>query len=226
MAHWHCRDSPRWPTLPGMRATISPGQYDQLRRLRRAMSSSAGRVTFVNVPMANFLMVDGHGDAASEEFRAAVRELGDISATLRLYRQQGDGDLYDPMPLELLWWKPGEEPWEEDVSASRSWTAMVAQPACIGPELLAAVVERRHAGPTPPTRGRVRLGSLREGLCAQAACPAHANGSDVLRQVVEHARSKGYEPGGPHHEIFLADLRHRSVAAVHTILRQPIHRVA
>ncbi len=190
------------------------------------MASPAGRVAMVNVPMANFLMVDGRGDAAGEEFRAAVRELADLSAMLRLYRQEGDGDLYDPMPLELLWWKPGEEPWDEDVPAARSWTAMVAQPAGIGPDLLAAITEHRHPVAAPPGRGRVRLGSLREGLCVQAACPTHAHGGDVLLRLVEHARSKGYEPSGPHHEIFLADLRHRSVAAVRTVLRQPIHRVA
>jgi hypothetical protein len=191
------------------------------------MSAPSGRVVIVNVPMGNFLMVDGRGDAESDGFRSAVRTLTDFSAALRLYLQDGDGTLFDPMPLEILWSMPGDEVWHEALPAPWSWTAMIAQPARVTPELVAAVRERLQADLTQDPLCRVRLGSLREGLSAQTVSSRVAERSrDVHERLVAHVRSLGYEPHGPHHEIYLADLRHRAAASLRTIIRQPIHSAA
>lgn len=191
------------------------------------MAAPSGRVTVVNVPMANFLMVDGRGDAASEPFRCAVRTLADLSAAVRLYLQEGDGDLFDPMPLEIIWSVPGDELWREAMPGASSWTAMVAQPARVSPELVAAIRERLGASHEHATPCRIRLGSLREGLCVQIAARGPVlEGHRVLERLVDGARALGYAPHGPHHEIYLADLRHQDAGPLRMIVRQPIHPVA
>lgn len=191
------------------------------------MSAPSGRVVIVNVPMCNFLMVDGHDDAGSDTFRAAVRALTDLAAAMRMYMQDGDGTLFDPMPLEILWSVPGDEIWHEALPEAWTWTAMVAQPARITPELVAAVRERLQASLPPEPLSRIRLGSLREGLSAQTTSPRTSERSREVRdRLVAHCRSLGYEPHGPHHEIYLADLRHHEAAPLRTIVRQPIHPAA
>ena len=200
-----------------------PHYHDQLARLRAAMEAPRSRVAIVNVPMGNFLMVDGRGDASDEPFRAAVRAVADLSAALRLYLQDGGGTLFDPMPLELLWSSPDDEVWREAVPGAWAWTAMVAQPAGVTPELVSALRDRLEPVHGREMLCRIRLGSLREGLSAQTAYAGRADRTpEVLDRLLAHVRSHGYEPHGPHHEIFVADLRHRDVSSLRTVVRQPI----
>lgn len=202
-------------------------RHEQLARLRAAMDAPSGRVAIVNVPMGNFLMIDGSGSASDEAFRSAIRAVADLSAALRLYLQEDGGALLDPMPLELLWAVPGDEVWQQALLDERSWTAMVAQPSAVSPEMVSAIRDRLEPAHGRDLLCRIRLGSLREGLSAQTAYAGRTDRTaGVLQQLLEHIRSRGYEPHGPHHEIFVADLRHRDVASLRTVVRQPIHHAA
>jgi hypothetical protein len=196
------------------------------------MVAPAGRVVLVNVPMGTFLMIDGRGPADEEELAHAVRALIELTAALRLYLQHDADDLLDPMPIEVLWSPPDESDWRDAMPGEWSWTAMVAQPASVTPALLAAVRdspliedERLEANVRLAMR-RARLGSLREGLCAQTAYAGDAERStEVAERLLDHVRASGHEPCGPHHEIHVAELRHGDVAQVRTVVRQPIrHR--
>ena len=206
---------------------------DLLARLREVMAAPSGRVVLVNVPMGNFLMVDGTGAAGEEELASAVRALTDLSAAVRLYLQEGCDDLLDPMPVEILWSPPDDDAWHEAMPGEWSWTAMVGQPAAVTPQLVTAVRDSQLLRGEQPgdairrAMGRVRLGSLREGICAQTAYAGHAERSQsVLARLLDHVRAMGYEPHGPHHEIYVADLRHAEAAPLRTVVRQPIRRLA
>lgn len=206
---------------------------EQLARLRAVMAAPSGRVVLVNVPMGNFLMIEGAGTPDEDELAGAVRALGDLSAALRLYLQEGCDDLLDPMPVEILWSPPEESDWRDAMPGEWSWTAMIAQPAAVSPQLVTAVRESQllrteHLAPGErDAMRRARLGSLREGQCAQTAYAGHAERSEAVRdRLLDHVRSMGYEPHGPHHEIYLADLRHALVAPLRTIVRQPIRRAS
>jgi hypothetical protein len=219
-----------------MTATTAPRPQvhrEQLARLREVMTAPSGRVVLVNVPMGNFLMVDGIGPAGEEELASAVRALTDLSAAIRLYLQEGCDDLLDPMPVEILWSPPEDDAWHEALPGEWTWTAMVAQPAAVTPQLVVAVRDSqvlRGEQLEPAVRramSRVRLGSLREGICAQTAYAGHAERSQsVLERLLDHVRAMGYEPHGPHHEIYVADLRHADAAPLRTVVRQPIRRSA
>jgi hypothetical protein len=217
-----------------MGASVSPirsTSAGQLDRLRTAMIAPASRVVIVNVPMGTFLMIDGAGTADEDELADAVRAVTDLSASLRLFLQAGADDLLDPMPVEILWSPPEDSDWRDAMPGEWSWTAMVAQPAQVTPHLLAAVRELRSGQADdvdPAVRAamrRSRLGSLREGLCAQTAYAGRALRSQaVARRLLDRVRAMGYEPHGPHHEIHVADLRHGELAPVRTVVRQPIRR--
>lgn len=219
----------------GMAVTAMAGHArqtrDQLTRLRAVMSAPSGRAVLVNVPMGTFLMIDGAGPPDEDELASAVRALGDLSAALRLYLQEGCDDLLDPMPVEILWSPPEDSDWRDAMPGEWSWTAMVAQPAGVTPQLVAAVrdsavLRGEHLGDSVrAAMARARLGSLREGVCAQTAYAGHAERSEaVVQRLRDHIRAMGYEPHGPHHEIYVADLRHADAAPLRTIVRQPIRR--
>jgi hypothetical protein len=209
-----------------MAATATVHHPDLLAGWRSALSAPAGRVVIVNVPMSNFLMVEGIGDARSDEFAAAIRALSDLTTCLRLYLQQSDHSLLDPLPIEILWSVPDDEVWGEAADAEWAWTAMVAQASSVTPALLAAVRERLLVDHPDEPLQRVHLGSMREGICAQIAhCGTPDDRPAVVQRLVEQARQLGYEPYGPHHEIYLADLRHVEAAPLRTIVRQPVHRL-
>ena len=198
---------------------------NQMARLRSAMAAPAGRVVIVNVPMANYLMIDGSGSPRSEEFGVAVCAVVQLSAALRLFLEGGAGELLSPMPVEVLWSSVEDDAWHEAIPEQWAWTAMVAQRPAVTPELLALVRERVPIHADPVALHHVRLGSLREGLCAQTAHPGTADsGEAVVRRLHEDIRARGYEPFGPHHEIYLADVRRGSQLPLRTILRQPIRR--
>ena len=210
---------------------MRPHQLDQLDRLRAAMVAPTGRVVVVNVPMGTFIMIDGDGAADVPELVDAVRALADLSSAVRLYLQAGTDNLLDPMPIEVLWSPPDESDWRDAMPGASSWTAMVAQHARVTPHLLAAVRESRVVRgihleePVQTAMRRARLGSLREGLCAQTAYAGHAERSEaVARRLLDHVRAMGYEPHGPRHEIHVADLRHAEAAPLRTVVRQPIRR--
>jgi hypothetical protein len=210
-------------------APTRPSAPDQLDRLRAAMVAPSGRVVLVNVPMGTFLMVDGSEMADEDELADAVRALTDLSAAVRLYLQAGADDLLDPMPLEILWSPPGESDWRDAMPGDWSWTAMVGQPAGVTPVLLTAVRDARLGTAerldeqVRTAMRRARLGSLREGLCAQTAYAGRAaRSAQVADRLLDHIRAMGYEPHGPHHEIHVADLRHPGVAPLRTVVRQPI----
>lgn len=212
-------------------STPRQAHRDLLARLRAVMTAPSGRVVLVNVPMGNFLMIDGAGPAGEDELASAVRALADLSAGLRLYLQEGCDDLLDPMPVEILWSPPDDEAWRQALPGEWSWTAMVAQPAAVTPQLVTAVRDSQllrgeHLDErSRSAMARVRLGSLREGMCAQTAYAGHAERSQaVVARLLDHIRAIGYEAHGPHHEIYVADLRHADAAPLRTIVRQPIRR--
>jgi hypothetical protein len=197
------------------------------------MAAPSSRVILVNVPMGNFLMIEGAGSPDEEELAGSLRALGDLSAALRLYLQEGCDDILDPMPVEILWSQPEESDWGDAMPGEWSWTAMVAQSAAVSPQLVTAVRESqllRAEDLAPAERDamrRARLGSLREGMCAQTAYAGHVERSETVRdRLLDHVRSLGYEPHGPTHEIYLADLRHALAAPLRTIVRQPIRRAS
>jgi hypothetical protein len=207
-----------------MAATVA--HPDQLARLRHALAAPAGRVVVVDVPMGNFLMVDGSAERSSPQFDASLRAVAELAGVIRLFLQPGADELLRPMPVEVLWYAPDNDAWHEALDAEWSWTAMVAQPASATPELVAAVRDRLADRLEPEISRRVRLGSLREGLCAQAAHPSAAEPiSRTLDLLRDHARARGYEPVGPYHEIHLAELRRNAPIPLRTIVRQPIRRV-
>ncbi|HET6818643.1 MAG TPA: GyrI-like domain-containing protein [Mycobacteriales bacterium] len=210
--------------------TIAPVDAATLYRAR------AGRVDFVDVGTATFLVVDGSGDPGGTEFAAALSALFPVAYALRFaLRERGVDEKVSP--LEALWWSPS--PVSDFAAASAAggftarqkqawrWQAMIRVPQAADEAFVvqtARATERRR----PELAGaidRVRYLTWTEGRAAQTL---HVGPySEELRTVQAlHAAiaAAGCRPRGRHHEIYLSDPRRCAPERLRTILRQPVEQ--
>ncbi len=107
-------------------------RIDLKKELEELYFPSTRRGSLVDVPLLNFVMVDGTGDPnTSQAYRDAIEALYSVSFTLKFAAKRERGIDYTVMPLEGLWWA-------DDVTAFASgdkmvwkWTSMITQPSFV-----------------------------------------------------------------------------------------------
>jgi hypothetical protein len=202
--------------------TLAPS-VDALSRLRAALDAPEDHAQFVELPAVTYLMIDGLGPPETPAFTDAVHAVYGITYALRQGLRH-DGLALDPIaPLEALWRSSTGEVWRPEAPHEWNWTVMIAQPAEVTRDRLRAAREQARARRRTPALDRARLEVFEEGLAGQilhvgpyiAEWPAQA-------RLLSELHAAGYEPVGPHHEIYLETPRSTAEARLRTILRQQI----
>jgi len=179
-----------------------------------------------DMPAAQYLMIDGHGDPnSSAEFQQAIEALYPIAYKIKFASKQTLGKDYVVMPLEGLWWA-------EDMSTFTSardksqwdFTLMIMQPDWITKEMFDAAVKKVSEKNPPANLSNVRFETLEEGKCVQTL---HVGSFDdeaaILQQMHdEFVPQHGLKLAKKHHEIYLSDFRKVTPDKLRTILRQPV----
>jgi hypothetical protein len=178
----------------------------------------------VDVPELPFLMIDGTGDPnTSVAYPAAVRAVYSVAYTLRFALKRGPLALDAVvMPLEGLWWVPDMTLFMADRDAWQ-WTLMIAEPAHVTEDLVAAARAEATRKKGLAAVDRVRLERYAEGPAAQVLHlgPYRAEGPTVER-LHRFIGEQGYALTGKHHEIYLGDPRRTAPERLRTIIRQPV----
>lgn len=205
-------------------ALLSPpsSAFDQLRA---ALNAPRDQVQILELPPANFLMIDGLGAPTAPAFTEAVHTLYGLTYGLRFALRKQKVPVGPLMPLEAIWRSATGEPWNPEGPHEWNWTAMIAQPPEVTRDLLREVREQvRHRRPGPALN-YVRLETFYQGLVAQVLHlgPYDAERPAIDRLVTEIAEL-GYRPDGPHHEIYLTNPTQVEPGELRTILRQAIRR--
>ena len=187
----------------------------------------------VDVPPLNYLMVDGHGTpGADSEYADAIGALYPVAYTLKFASKALDRDYVVP-PLEALWWADDMASFTTSLDKSQwHWTAMIMAPEVISHQMfedaLAAVAAKsKTAESAPVSLGKVRLGTLHEGLCVQTLhIGAYDDEAEILATMHnEFIPEHGLRMTGKHHEIYFNDFRKVEASKLRTLLRQPVERV-
>jgi hypothetical protein len=198
-------------------------KIDYRREWKERYQPSASVVSVVELPAANFLMMDGRGDPnTSPEFAAAVEVLFAVSYTVKFMVKRGALAVdYAVMPLEGLWWADDMNHFADDKSLW-FWTAMILQPEFITPELVQSASDEVRRKKKLSALNRLRFESFNEGLCAQImhVGPFSEEGPTVAK-VHQFIEQRGGALRGKHHEIYLSDLRRAAPAKWRTVVRQP-----
>lgn len=198
-------------------------KIDLKSRLKALYKPSAKEVAEVDVPVFNFLMVDGEGNPnTSRRYKEAVEALYSVSYTIKFALKREKQLDYVVMPLEGLWWADDLASFNRDEKESWKWTMMIMQP----PEVLERMANRAIASVQEkkglPGLGRIRFEKFKEGRCAQVlhVGPFSAEGPTIQR-VHDYISSRS-RLRGKHHEIYLSDIRKAAPEKWKTIIRQPM----
>jgi hypothetical protein len=180
----------------------------------------------VKVGPAKYLSVEGRGEPGGKDFTAAIGALYGSAFTIKMTRKfAGKGD-YKVCNLEGQWWCDGGD--EAFLSTPRDrwrWALLIRVP-----ELITAADLKRAVGTLlkkgkGPEMERVRLVTLREGLCVQALhVGPYSDEPATVGAMCRFARASGLEFAGKHHEMYLSDPRRVAPARLRTILRHPVRK--
>lgn len=180
--------------------------------------------TVVDVPVLNYIMIDGQGDPnTSPEYATAVKTLYALSYAARVICK-GELDRVNVVgPLEGLWTADDLNDYAAGNRAAWRWTMMIAQPDWVSPEIFAKarILATSKDGTDP---GLARLEHYAEGRSVQFLHigPYRDEGPTIAQMHQSFIPAHGFTPTGRHHEIYLSDPRKTVEEKLRTVVRQPV----
>ena len=179
----------------------------------------------VDIPLMNYLMIDGMGDpATSKEYHESIEALYNVAYTLKfMLKNKGKTADYIVPPLEGLWWADDMNAFTLGNREQWKWTSMIMQPEFITRELVEEALEQVRKKKDLPSLSKIKFESLHEGLSAQIMHigPYSAEGP-TIEKLHNFVKENGYVLRGKHHEIYMSDPRKVAPEKLKTVIRQPI----
>jgi hypothetical protein len=202
-------------------------KIDLKKQFKQLYSPPTGKISVVDVPAMNFIMIDGSGDPnTSLEYRNAIEALYALSYTLKFMVKKAKEVDYVVPPLEGLWWVDNMSQFTMTNKGDWKWTAMIMQPEYVSDDLFNRALEQVAKKKDLASLPKARFHSLHEGLSVQTMFigPYAAEGP-TIENLHLYARENGYTFNGvkqKHHEIYLSDPRKSAPEKLKTVIRQPL----
>ena len=202
----------------------SMDKIDFKKKLSMFYSAPTGRFTAVDVPVLQFIKIDGKGDPNRDPaYTRAIEWLYSISYAMKFAAKAKSGRDYVVPPLEGLWWADDPDDFVMRRKQLWRWTMMIMVPDFVERPLYeVALAKSRDKLGEPPASLRLEL--LDEGRCLQTLHIGSYDdeGPTLAKLHNEIMPAKGVTFAGPHHEIYLSDARKTPPEKLKTILRQPV----
>lgn len=206
---------------------------DLRKQWKHLYAPSTRKVELVDVPEFKFLMIDGRiepseAPGTSPGFKEAMGALYSAAYTLKFMSKLRKEDPidYPVMALEGLWWV---EDGKFDITIKDNWvyTMMIMQPDHITSVMFAEAVAQAAKKRPNPALSRLRLESLREGLCVQTMhIGPYATEPVTIERMQTWATENGYRFVGRHHEIYLGNPLRGDPMKLKTALRHGVERMS
>jgi hypothetical protein len=191
-------------------------KVDLKKEFKNLYNPSTKEISVVDVPIMNFLLVDGEGAPTSSQYSEAIEALFTVAYTLKFMVKKGKGVDYAVMPLEGLWWVDDMTKFSADRKDEWKWTAMIMQPKYVSADDFQVTVEQVKKKKNPSVLSKVRFESFKEGPAAQImySGPFSAEGPTITK-IHTYIQNSGHTLIGKHHEkIGRASCRERVCAYV------------
>jgi hypothetical protein len=199
-------------------------KIDFKKELKAFYKPPRKKVTFVEVPVMNFLLIDGKGNPnSSPGYQEAVEALFGLSYALKFSIKKGPLKIdYSVMPLEGLWWVEDMREFDVNKKDDWLWTMMIMQPEYVTRDLFQKSLQEVRKKKNLRTLDKIRFEPYNEGKAVQTLHigPFSEEGPTIQR-VHDHIEGNGYQLKGKHHEIYLSDIRRAAPENWKTIIRQP-----
>lgn len=207
-------------------------KIDLKKKYKHLYLPTAKKVSVVDVPAFNFIMVDGRIPAGvppadSVDFQNALQALYGLSYTLKFMsklREKNPID-YTVMALEGLWWT---EEGDFDLAPDQDWffRAMMLQPDHINQDMVEKAAVKVAKKGDNPMLAKAEFGEFHEGLSIQIMhIGPYADEGPTLDVMRVFARENGYRFRGKHHEIYIGDPRRAKPENLKTVLRHPVEKI-
>ena len=199
-------------------------KIDFKKELKHLYNPSAKKVEIVDVPMMNFLVINGSGDPnTSKEYKDAVETLFAVSYALKFMVKKEKIVDYGVLPLEGLWWTDDMTQFSTENKDIWKWTSMIMQPEYITEDPVSKALEQVEKKKNPPAIPKIRFESFHEGLSAQTMhIGPYSAEAPTIERLHNFIKENGYELKGKHHEIYLSDPRRSVPEKMKTVIRQPM----
>ncbi len=200
-------------------------KVDLKKELKHLYNPSSKEPVFIEVPVFNYLMVDGHGPPDGPDAVAAIEALYPMAYTLKFTVKKEQDIDYGVMPLEGLWWSDDMADFTEGNRDRWQWTYMIMQPDFITPAMVDNAISEVRRKKKPAAINKVRFKVLAEGKAAQIMHigPYSAEGPSIekLHRLIKDAGHSFDGMKQKHHEIYLSDPRKSAPEKLKTVIRQP-----
>ncbi len=199
-------------------------KIDFKKEMKHLYQPSAKEVVQVDVPSANYLMIDGEGDPnTSQAYADAIEVLFTVSYAVKFMIKKGALAIdYGVMPLEGLWWADDMSCFATTDKSNWKWTMMIAQPSFVTTEIIELAIAEVTKKKNPKAITKLRLELFSEGKCAQIMhIGSFSEEGPTVEKVHQFIDSRSQRIG-KHHEIYLSDIRKTIPSRWKTIIRQPM----
>jgi len=202
-----------------------PGKVDLKKVHRELYAPPRGRFVEVDVPPLTYLAVDGEGDPnTAASYREAVEALFGLSYAVKFASKRRLGRDYVVGPLEGLWTADDPRAFVRREKEAWRWTLLVLQPDWVDGDLVDDVAGTVRATKDLPALDRVERRTVTEGRSVQTLhVGSYDDEGPVLAELHDvYLPEHGLTFAGPHHEIYLGDVRRTDPSRLRTVLRQPV----
>ena len=200
-------------------------KVDLRKELKHLYQPSKDEVVLVDVPVMNYLMIDGEGDPnTARSYREALEVLYPLSYTLKFMVKKGSQAVdYAVMPLEGLWWADDMSTFNVADKSNWKWTLMIMQPSYVEKAMVDVAIAEVKRKKNPVALPKVRFDAFADAKAAQImhVGPFSEEGPTVER-VHNFIKELGGKLSGKHHEIYLSDIRKADPKRWKTVIRQPM----
>lgn|GEM_PF-889290 len=150
-------------------------KIDLKSKLKSLYKPSAKEVAEVDVPLFNFLMVDGEGNPnTSRSYKEAVEALYSVSYAIKFVLKREKQLDYVVMPLEGLWWADDLTSFNRDEKGSWKWTMMIMQPPDVLEKMAKQAIANVRKKKTCPDSGRSDSSSSRKAAARKSCISARS----------------------------------------------------
>lgn len=209
-------------------------KLDLKKQYKEFYKPTARKVTVVDVPKFNFIIVDSEIPAGipvneAPAFLNVIAALYGLSYTLKFtskLREENPID-YAVMALEGLWWTDNPDiPFTVNRDVTMFFSAMMMQPDHITTAMFEQAKEELRKKKDPPMLDEVRFEPFHEGLSMQIMhIGPYSEEPATVKKMEAFAEEGGYATRGKHHEIYLGDPRRAKPENLKTVLRHPIKKI-
>ena len=202
---------------------------NHIKELNQLYNQPKNKISLIEVPSLNFLMIDGTGDPNNNPaYSEAIGAVYAIAYKLKFMIKNSPLAVnFKVMPLEGLWWAEDMALFSLEKRSNWKWRMLIMQPKYITDNLFTTALNFVKKKKDLPKLNEVKFKLFKEGLCMQIfhLGPYGEGERETIAKLHTQIESDGFRLNGKHHEIYFNSPLRTASENLRTIIRQPVKAI-